>query len=90
MRGVRLGRMLAGTAIVLLVATASAGNARAETPADALKAIEAGQAEFAQIPARTFFGVLFQNTMEGYFADPMYGGNRNSAVWKMIGFHLSV
>ena len=52
----------------------------------ALRTIEAGQAEFAQIPARTFFSVLLQNTMEGYFADPMYGGNRNSAVWKMIGF----
>ena len=51
-----------------------------------LKDIEAGKAEFAQIPARTFFGVLLQNTMEGYFADPIYGGNRNSAVWKMIGF----
>jgi gluconate 2-dehydrogenase gamma chain len=52
----------------------------------ALKAIEAGQAEFAQVPARSFFNVLLQNTMEGYFADPIYGGNRNSAVWKMIGF----
>jgi gluconate 2-dehydrogenase subunit 3-like protein len=52
----------------------------------ALKAIESGQAEFAQVPARTFFGVLLQNTMEGYFADPIYGGNRSSAVWKMIGF----
>ena len=54
--------------------------------AAALKTIEAGQAEFAQVPARTFFSVLLQNTKEGYFADPMYGGNRNSAVWKMIGF----
>jgi gluconate 2-dehydrogenase subunit 3-like protein len=54
--------------------------------ATALKAIEAGQAEFAQVPARNFFSILLQNTMEGYFADPMYGGNRNSAVWKMIGF----
>jgi len=52
----------------------------------ALKAIEAGQAEFAQLPARTFFNLLLQNTMEGYFADPIHGGNRNSAVWKMIGF----
>jgi gluconate 2-dehydrogenase gamma chain len=52
----------------------------------ALKALEAGQAEFAQIPSRTFFGILLQNTMEGYFADPMYGGNRNNAVWTMIGF----
>ena len=59
------------------------------SPADrttALKAIEAGQAEFAQVPARTFFSLLLQNTVEGYFADPMYGGNRNRAVWKMIGF----
>ncbi len=52
----------------------------------ALKALEAGQAEFRQIPSRTFFSMLLQNTMEGYFADPMYGGNRNSAVWAMIGF----
>jgi gluconate 2-dehydrogenase gamma chain len=52
----------------------------------ALKALEAGQAEFTQIPSRTFFRILLQNTMEGYFADPMYGGNRNNAVWTMIGF----
>jgi len=52
----------------------------------ALKAVEAGEAEFALVPARIFFSILLQNTMEGYFADPMYGGNRNSAVWKMIGF----
>jgi gluconate 2-dehydrogenase gamma chain len=24
--------------------------------------------------------------MEGMFSDPMYGGNRNKAGWKMIGF----
>jgi len=52
----------------------------------ALKAIESGKVEFSQLPARTFFSLLLQNTMEGYFADPIYGGNRNNAVWKMIGF----
>jgi gluconate 2-dehydrogenase subunit 3-like protein len=52
----------------------------------AVKAMEAGQAEFAQVPARTFFIFLLSNTMEGYFSDPIYGGNRNAAVWKMIGF----
>jgi gluconate 2-dehydrogenase gamma chain len=51
-----------------------------------LKAIESGKVEFTQLPARTFFNLLLQNSMEGYFADPMYGGNRNNAVWKMIGF----
>jgi gluconate 2-dehydrogenase gamma chain len=54
--------------------------------AAALKVVEAGQAEFTQVPARAFFNILLQNTMEGYFADPIHGGNRNKAVWKMIGF----
>ena len=33
-----------------------------------------------------FFLQLLANTKEGYFADPMYGGNRGMAAWKMIGF----
>ena len=24
--------------------------------------------------------------MEAFFADPIYGGNRNKASWKMLGF----
>lgn len=35
---------------------------------------------------RDFFTILLQNTKEGYFADPMYGGNANMAAWKYIGF----
>jgi gluconate 2-dehydrogenase gamma chain len=54
--------------------------------AAALKLVEQGKAEFAQVPPRTFFNMLMQNTMEGYFGDPLYGGNRDKAVWKMIGF----
>src|SRR6266581_2399392 len=37
-------------------------------------------------PARVFFATLYQNVMEGMFADPIYGGNRNKAGWKLIGF----
>ena len=37
-------------------------------------------------PARVFFATLYANVMEGMFSDPMYGGNRNKAGWKMIGF----
>ena len=36
--------------------------------------------------AAAFFGLLLRNTREGYFADPMYGGNRGMGAWKMIGF----
>jgi gluconate 2-dehydrogenase gamma chain len=38
------------------------------------------------LPSRAFFATLYQNVMEGMFADPIYGGNRNKAGWKMIGF----
>jgi gluconate 2-dehydrogenase gamma chain len=38
------------------------------------------------VPTATFFGLLLQMTIEGYFADPIYGGNKEKAAWKMIGF----
>jgi gluconate 2-dehydrogenase gamma chain len=37
-------------------------------------------------PARVFFTTVYQSVMEGMFSDPMYGGNRNKAGWKLIGF----
>lgn len=36
--------------------------------------------------SKEFFELMLQNTMEGFFADPLYGGNRDMAAWKMIGF----
>jgi gluconate 2-dehydrogenase gamma chain len=42
--------------------------------------------ELPTVPAATFFALLLQLTIEGYFADPMYGGNKDKAAWKMIGF----
>ena len=35
---------------------------------------------------KEFFLQLLANTKEGYFADPMYGGNKGMGSWKMIGF----
>ena len=52
----------------------------------ALKAMEAGKAEFAGLPSAMFFDALLQITMEGFFADPIYGGNREKAGWRLIGF----
>ena len=52
--------------------------------ADALKAMEAGKAEFAGLDARLFFQRLLTITMEGFFSDPLYGGNRNMASWRML------
>ena len=52
----------------------------------ALKAMEAGKAAFSGLPSRGFFNALLQIAMEGFFADPIYGGNRDMASWKMIGY----
>jgi gluconate 2-dehydrogenase gamma chain len=52
----------------------------------ALKAMEAGKAEFAGLSSRGFFNALLEIAMEGFFADPIYGGNRDMASWKMIGY----
>jgi gluconate 2-dehydrogenase gamma chain len=51
-----------------------------------LAAIEKGEVTFATVPAPAFFSQLLSNTKEGYFADPLYGGNRGMVAWKWIGF----
>jgi gluconate 2-dehydrogenase gamma chain len=52
-----------------------------------LKALDGGKIVFEQgPPAGTFWSMLYQTVMEGMFADPVYGGNRGKAGWKMIGF----
>ncbi len=52
----------------------------------ALTAMEEGKAEFAGFNAKAFFGRLHEMTLEGFFADPMYGGNRDKVGWKLLGF----
>jgi gluconate 2-dehydrogenase gamma chain len=52
----------------------------------ALKAMEGGKAEFKGFGSAMFFNALLQITMEGFFADPVYGGNRDMASWKMVGY----
>lgn len=37
-------------------------------------------------PSGAVFAQLLANTKEGYFADPLYGGNRDMSAWKYIGF----
>ncbi len=52
----------------------------------ALQAMDAGKAEFNEIAARQFFEMLYQSAMEGFFADPIYGGNRDKVAWRMVGY----
>jgi len=52
-----------------------------------IAAIEQGKAAgFSWPSAAEFFGVIRTHTMEGMFADPIYGGNRDFAGWRLVGF----
>jgi gluconate 2-dehydrogenase gamma chain len=51
-----------------------------------LQALESGEAGFEDFSSKVFFEMLLANTIEGYFGDPMYGGNRNKVGWRLVGF----
>ena len=51
-----------------------------------LQRLEKGDVALDGIDAKAFFAQLLQNTMEGFWSDPIYGGNRDMAGWKLIGF----
>jgi hypothetical protein len=52
-----------------------------------LRALERGDARAAwTVPAVLFFEGLLNHVMEGYYADPENGGNRNAVSWAMLGF----
>jgi gluconate 2-dehydrogenase gamma chain len=51
-----------------------------------LKAAEAGKLELESSSAKEFFGQLLAETRLGYFCDPIHGGNKDMAAWKMIGY----
>lgn len=35
---------------------------------------------------RRLFAVIREHTVEGFFCDPAYGGNRNGVGWRLVGF----
>jgi gluconate 2-dehydrogenase gamma chain len=53
---------------------------------DVLHGLESGDIKLADVPSKVFFTTLWKNTVEGFLADPMYGGNRNFTGWKLVGF----
>ena len=51
-----------------------------------LEDLDKGTLKLGHISGKQFFDMAYQATMEGLFADPIYGGNRDKASWKMIGY----
>ena len=54
---------------------------------ETITALEGGKATgFTWPSAQAFFNTVRTHTMEGMFADPVYGGNKDFAGWVLIGF----
>lgn len=53
---------------------------------EVLKLLDEGKLDLVAVAPRLFFNMLLDNTKEGFFSDPMYGGNRDKAGWKLVGF----
>jgi gluconate 2-dehydrogenase gamma chain len=53
---------------------------------DLLKGLEEGKVELDGVDGKEFFTQLVKDIQAGFFADPIYGGNRDMVAWRMIGF----
>jgi gluconate 2-dehydrogenase gamma chain len=51
-----------------------------------LTSLESGSLDLDGVPSAVFFEMLLKMTVEGFFSDPVYGGNRDMLAWRMIGF----
>jgi gluconate 2-dehydrogenase gamma chain len=51
-----------------------------------LNALHEQKRDLGGVPSDVFFESLLGMTIEGFFSDPAYGGNRDMAGWKLIGF----
>jgi gluconate 2-dehydrogenase gamma chain len=75
------------------------GNQRKESPRDIYRAgiptmgsdfaeasPEEQDARLEKIERTAFFSMLRTHTLEGMFTDPLHGGNRNMAGWRLVGY----
>jgi gluconate 2-dehydrogenase gamma chain len=51
-----------------------------------LRELEKHPRDLDGVPSDTFFESLLELTIEGFFCDPVYGGNTDMVGWRLIGF----
>jgi gluconate 2-dehydrogenase gamma chain len=51
-----------------------------------LKGLESGDLKLEGADGKAFFEQAIKDVQMGFFADPIYGGNRDMVAWKMIGY----
>lgn len=76
-------------AILREMERASHGEATTLTPSHSLGSVAAEGPALQQTSTETelaFFPLLVAHTRQGFYADPIYGGNRDQIGWQVIGF----
>ena len=53
---------------------------------EAIAGLENGSFKLNDFDGQSFFTLILTDTRNGFLADPIYGGNKDMAAWKMIGF----
>ena len=53
---------------------------------EVIKSLEDGSLKLEGANSQDFFKLILRDTQYGFLADPIYGGNKDMAAWKMIGF----
>ena len=53
---------------------------------EVIRGLEDGSLKLDGADSQEFFKLILKDTQNGFFADPLYGGNKDMASWKMIGF----
>ena len=51
-----------------------------------LHGLDKEQVKFADVDGKAFFEQILKDVQTGFFADPIYGGNRDMVAWRMIGY----
>src|SRR5215831_3841239 len=51
-----------------------------------LKGLESGDLKLDGVDGKSFFEQAIKDVQMGFFADPIYGGDRDMVGWKMIGY----
>lgn len=59
---------------------------QAQQQDEILHGLEDGRVQLEGVDAKNFFAQVVKDVQQGFFADPIYGGNRDMCAWKMIGF----
>jgi gluconate 2-dehydrogenase gamma chain len=51
-----------------------------------LKGLEDEKIKLEGADGKSFFALVIKDVQMGFFADPLYGGNKGMAGWKLVGF----